>query len=397
MTFQEKILNLESINLLDYINQFSEFVELENTPQSIKWHSEGSVLIHTNMVMEKALEIALQMKNKDDGISIYLGSLLHDFGKVSTTISKSDGKYSAYGHESVGMWKAREFLRKHFPMFGYARREWILNLVEYHGHPKRMAEDESDDLRFKRLSLEVNTEQVYHVEVADFTGRTGESSNTAFQYLDTFKQRCIDLGIWDTYYELPDSRKIPQNAYNLARWKVLFGNMKETDQRKIDVCIKLMSKPPFELMILVGAPGSGKTTHIKTLYPHVQQISMDDERQQLCGTMMDMSRNQEAYDNGFRQLRKNMEHRVNTIWDATSVSRKLRKRLIEVARNNGALISIVVFDLPLEVIKERNAGRERVVPVNVVEDYYKKIQSPKNYEYDKLLIIDQNTPRVGNL
>jgi predicted kinase len=391
MSFQEKILNLEPVNLFEYKDQFPEFVELENTPQSKKWHSEGNVLIHTDMVMEKAREIAVQMENKDDGISTYLGGLLHDFGKPETTVVSADGKCPAHGHEGVGVWKAREFLRKHFPMFGYARREWILSLVEYHGHPKRMAKDGSDDLRFKRLSLEVNTEQVYHVEVADFTGRIGESAETALGYLDSFKQRCIDLGIWDTYYELPNNKGIPQHAYNLARWKVLFGNMKETDEKKMAECVRLMSKPPFELMILVGAPGSGKTTHVKTLYPHVPYISMDEERLKLCGTMMDMSRNQEAYDNCFHQLRKNMEHRINTIWDATSVSRRLRKRLIETARHHGAWVSIVVFDLPLDIIQARNAGRERIVPADIVEDYFKKIQSPKPYEYDRLLVIDEKT------
>ena len=114
MSFQEKILNLEPVDLFEYIEQFPEFVDLEKTPQSAKWHSEGNVLIHTNMVMEKAREIALRMVNKDDGISIYLGGLLHDFGKPEATIVGPDGKCPAHGHEGMGVWKAREFLRKNF-------------------------------------------------------------------------------------------------------------------------------------------------------------------------------------------------------------------------------------------------------------------------------------------
>lgn len=380
------------MNLFEYKDQFPEFVELENTPQSAKWHSEGNVLIHTNMVMEKALALAKTLPNQDDGVSVYLGGLLHDFGKPEATVVGPDGKCPAHGHESVGVWKAREFLRKNFPMFGYARREWILSLVEYHGHPKRMAKDLSDDNRFKQLSLEVNTEQVYYVEVADFTGRIGESADTALEYLEQFKQRCIDLKIWDAYYELPDSRKLSQFAYNLARWKVLFGNMKENDPHKLAQCSEKMDKgTPFELMILVGAPGSGKTTHVQKLYPHVNHISMDEERLRLCGTMMDMSRNQEAYDICFKKLQDAMKARVNTIWDATSVSRKLRKRLIETARLHGGRVSIVVFDLPLDVVLARNAGRDRIVPPEIVTDYYKRIQSPKPYEYDRLMVVDENT------
>jgi predicted kinase len=319
-----------------------------------------------------------------------LGALLHDFGKPETTVIASDGKYPAYGHEGAGMWKAREFLRKHFPMFGYARREWILSLVEYHGHPKRMVKDNSDDIRFKRLSLEVNTEQVYHVGVADFTGRIGESSDIALQHLETFKKRCQDLDIWDKYYEVPNSRDLPQAAYSLLRWKVLFGNVKENDEKKMREALKIMEKSPFELMIMVGVPGVGKSTYIKHFYPHIETISMDEERLHLCGNMLDMSKNQEVYEICLRKLKDHMFRRINTIWDATSVSRKLRKNLINIARQHGAQVSIVTFDLPLDVILERNKGRDRIVPEHVVVDYYKKIQSPKPHEYDRLIVVDKD-------
>lgn len=395
MSFAEKILNLEPVNLFDYKDEFPEFQALERTPQSAKWHAEGNVLIHTNMVAEKALVIAKQLPNPHDGISTYLGSILHDFGKPDTTVVGSDGKCPAHGHEGVGVWRAREFLRKHFPMFSYARREWILSLVEYHGHPKRMVKDGSDDLRFKQLSLEVNTEQVYYVEVADFTGRIGESADTALQYLEQFKQRCLDLNIWDRKYEIPNSKELSQAVYNLARWKILFGNLPEdflTKPEKLKPLIALSQKEPaFELMIVVGAPGSGKSTHIQKLYPHVKTISMDEERKRLCGTMMDMSRNQEAYDNCFKDFRESMKRGENIIWDATSVSRKLRRRLIDVARNAGAKVSIVYFDLPLEIVLERNRNRDRVVPEDVVVDYYTRLQSPKPYEYDRLLVVNENT------
>ncbi len=387
-TFQEKILNLEPVNLFDYKNEFPEFLALEKTPQSAKWHSEGNVLIHTNMVMEKAREIAITMPNQNDGVSIYLGGLLHDFGKPEATVVTADGKCPAHGHEGMGMWTAREFLRKHFPMFGYARREWILSLVEYHGHPKRMAKDESEDLRFKQLSLEANTEQLYHVEIADFTGRIGESADTAIGYLNTFKERCKSLNIWDEKYVVPNTASLSDFEYKQVLWNVLFKGMKEDNTHKIESLQKLMSRGLFELMIVVGAPGSGKTTHIKTLYPHIPSISMDDERARL-GDVMDMSRNQEVYETCFKNLCDVLKTRQSIIWDATSVSRKMRKRLIDVARQHGAIVTIVLFDLPLELVLERNRNRERVVPEDVVRDYYRRIQSPKPYEYDLLRVVNE--------
>ena len=233
-TFQEKILNLEPVNLFEYKEQFPIFKALEATKQSNKWHSEGDVLIHTNMVMEKGLALAKQLPNVNDGISTYLGCLLHDFGKPETTIVTEDGKCPAHGHEGVGVWSAREFLRENFPMFNYARREWILSLVEFHGHPKRMIKDGSDDIKFKKLSLDVNTEQVYNVEVADFTGRIGESADTALLMLDQFRDKCKVLNAWDTKYEIPNMSHLNLFQYNLARWNVLFHGMKENDAHKLE-------------------------------------------------------------------------------------------------------------------------------------------------------------------
>jgi putative nucleotidyltransferase with HDIG domain len=396
MTFQERILNLEPVNLFDYSHeQFPIFADLEKTMQSPKWHSEGNVLIHTNMVMEKALALAKQFDNKQVGINVYLGGLLHDFGKPETTIVTADGKYPAHGHEGAGVWRAREFLREHFPMFGYARREWILSLVEYHGHPKRMAKDGSDDLRFNKLSLEVDTEEVYNVEVADFTGRIGESADTALQYLEDFKRKCEELDIWGKPYLIPNTQDLSHLAYKMILWNVLNSGMK-VDSKRVPEIIRLADKqPPFELRILIGAPGSGKTTYTDTLFPHVKKISMDDERARL-GDIMDMSKNQEVYELCLGKLHEAMKARENVIWDATSVSRKLRKNLINTARKYGAHVSMVVFDLPLEEILRRNTSRERVVPESVVIDYYKRLQSPKPYEYDRLLVVNENT-KVQNV
>lgn len=390
MSFQEKMLKVEPTNLLEYKEEIPELQLLEKCEQSPTWHKEGNVLNHTNMVLEKAHELCQSIPNHNDRVSIYLGALLHDFGKPKTTFQK-EGRIVAYNHEQVGVTKAREFLRKYFPQFGFARREWILSLVEYHGHPKKMMNEEWDDVRLKRFSLEVNTEQVYNVEVADFLGRIGESVHKSTGFLDIFKQKCKELDIWDKYYEIPNVKHLSQFAYNLARWEVLFHFESDTDELFLQKMETLSKKEPAcELMITVGAPGSGKTSHIQKLYPHVKVISPDVERQRWLHNVNDQSKNDFIFNYCYRELSKTLKQRTNVIWDATNCTRKRRKQLIDTARRNGVMVSFLYFDLPLPILLERNEHREKKVPTDIVELFYNTLQSPKPYEYDCLLVVNED-------
>ena len=399
MSLHDKIMNIEPIDLFEYKDQFPILQLLSECPQDKKWHSEGDVLIHTNMVLEVARELCKDIPRQPDKINVYLGALMHDFGKPLTTFEKYPGKLVAYGHEGVGMTAARRFLRDNFD-FDLLRREYILSLVEFHGHPKRMMKDKSKDNKFLKLSLDVNTHQVHAVEIADFKGRIGESADVALQMLENFKLKCKDMGIWNRHYIIPNSAEYSTLLYSLLRWDILNHNLKlDTDsgKRRFDTLSKLADKEPFELMIMVGTPGSGKTTHAETVYSHVNRISMDDERLKICGDINDMSKNQEVYDNCFSRLRDNMRNRVNTIWDSTSVGRKLRKRLIEMARQHGAMISIIYFDLSFDEVMRRNKGRDRIVPDDVIKKFYSSMEFPKSYECERLLIVNEKTPLVTHV
>ncbi len=391
MSLTDKILNIESIDLFEYKDQVPIFKLLAECSQDKKWHAEGDVLTHTNMVLKVARELCKDIPRQPDKINVYLGALMHDFGKPFTTFEKYPGKLVAYGHESVGMTAARRFLREYFD-FDFLRREYILSLVEFHGHPKRMMKDGSKDAKFLKLSLDVNTHQVHAVEIADFMGRKGDSIEDALQMLEKFKMKCKDLGIWNRPYVIPESVDYSQVLYSLLRWDILFNNLKldtAAGKRRFGKLKALSEQNPFELMITIGAPGSGKTTHVKKVYPHIDRISMDEEREKVCGDMNDMSRNTEVFENCLAQLRSNMQKRVNTIWDATSIGRKLRKRLIDMARQHGAMISLIYFDLSMDEVLKRNKERGRNVPEDVVKKFYRNIQTPKSYEYDRLLVVDE--------
>ena len=115
---------------------------------------------------------------------------------------------------------------------------------------------------------------------------------------------------------------------------------------------------------------------------------MDEERIRLCGDVNDMSKNQQVFNNCFKELNKSFKAGENVCWDATSPTRKARKTLINAARQYGAQIHIIFWDLTIATLLERNAGRDKKVPDNIVWKFYKEIETPASYEYEKLTIFD---------
>lgn len=390
MQFKDYFLSLLPINLLEWSSTIPELALLQKTEQNKAWHGEGNVLIHTNMVLEKILPVVKQYSNQEDAVSLYIASLLHDFGKITHTTTKEDGTIVAYGHEGAGVHIAREFLRQYFPEFNYPRREWILSFVEYHGHPKRLAKDDSKAIEYYKLSLASDTKMLYDLEVADFTGRIGISNDTALQLLEKFKTTCEALGIFGNDF-MPNftSKKLPRQVQNTLRWYTL-TNKKITDNIIDDELQKwdVFCKQPFALVLPIGCPGSGKSTYLETVYPHIPQISMDEERLKLCGTMEDMSKNTEVFNNCFKELCSFLANKQSVVWDATSTSRKTRAKLIDCARRYGAQIIMVTFDIPKAVALERNAKRARHVPEHIIERFYTHLQFPAKYEYDILNVVD---------
>jgi len=385
--FHDLIVNCQPIDLRDFKEVVGELLPLESCQQDPQWHGENDVLSHTNLVMKETLEQMQSLREGFPRIALYLAALLHDIGKPDTAAPKKNGHNSFHSHEKMGVWRAKEFLKKYFSEYNYRQRDLILNLVEFHGHPKRMTEDNSKDVRFKRLSLEVPTNLVYHLEIADFKGRIANDIPKSLVVLDEFKKRCEDLGIYGKAYQIPNSKDLTNLQYSLLRWNVLMHKADETDQKVIDRIIKLTEKPLQEFTLLCGPPGSGKTTYRNQLV-NISTICMDDERTRLCGTPNDMSRNQEVFNNCFRAFHKALKAGENVLWDAVAPTRKSRKTLISAARQYGAQVNIIYWDLPISVLLERNVSREKSVPDEIVWKYFKELETPSSYEYDRLVIME---------
>jgi predicted kinase len=211
--------------------------------------------------------------------------------------------------------------------------------------------------------------------------------------LELFKQECQDMGIWKKQYRVPLATHLDNASYSLARWNILMEDAPES-QDTYDEAREMMGKPipPFQLMLMVGAPGSGKTTireQLQKQYPTLKVISMDDRRKEVCGDINDQSKNGQIFGWQERELRKAMKDRQNVLIDATNPTRKLRRTLWRIAREAGALCSAIYFDLKLETLLVRNAAREKRVPDDVVKRFYNAQQFIHPVEADMIRIVTE--------
>lgn len=395
--FHDRIINLQPVDLFQYEDEIPEFKLLHDCEQSPEHHAEGNVLIHCNMAGQTVLQLMeAENINEKDKVLLYIATILHDIGKPCTSVfNEKKNKITAYGHDDAGVPIANEFLKKYFPEFQYKQREVVCRLIEQHMHPRMWIKDGTASvIKFKMLSLAVNTKLLYVLSQADTLGRIAKDMKLSMHLLELFKQNCQDIGVWDKPYRVPLATHLDNASYSLARWNILMHNAAE-DLDTYDEAQATMIQPPkknFQLMLLIGAPGSGKSTireHWIAQSPDIKVISMDDRRKELTGSIEDQSRNNEIFGWQQKELRKAMEARQNTIVDATNTSRKLRKILWDIGRENGALCSAIYFDLSLDTLLERNSKRERHVPDDVVRRFYKTMQSVAPWEADMIRVIDK--------
>lgn len=150
---------------------FPEFVALVGVPQEPEWHPEGSVDLHTLMVVDEARKLIDDLPHSKQ-VTVMLGALCHDFGKPATT-QFFDGRWRSHAHDEAGVVPTLSFLDKLgiYTLDGYDVRAQIVQIVRYHLTPGMFYKSQPGDGAFRRLARKVEPDLLYRVAKADSLGR----------------------------------------------------------------------------------------------------------------------------------------------------------------------------------------------------------------------------------
>jgi predicted kinase len=135
--------------------------------------------------------------------------------------------------------------------------------------------------------------------------------------------------------------------------------------------------PSRSLVLLSGAPGSGKSTFAKRHFLWTQIVSSDRCRAMVCDDEENMAVHHQTYSLLQHIVRLRLSLGRFTVIDSTALERKHRIHYVSLAKDYHFHPVAILFDVPYELCVQQNERRDRRVPLEAIRHYHAMLQETK--------------------
>ena len=154
-----------------------------------------------------------------------------------------------------------------------------------------------------------------------------------------------------------------------------------------------------KLIIMVGLPGSGKSTRAKelaALEKSCEILSSDAIRKELSGSEQDQTQNDIVFKLLYQRMNKLLSEGKSVIIDATNTTLKSRRRILSECKI-PCYKEVQLVLTPTEECMSRDASRERSVGKEVIYKFEASFQCPQYFEgFDAIICEEWEVPCSDN-
>ena len=315
-----------------------------DTPQSAPHHREGTVWVHTQMCINELLQMkAYQDLPRCDQEVVFLGLLLHDIAKCSTTVvDPESGRIGHPGHSRKGAVDARTALWDAGVPF--TQRESICRLVQSHQYPMwalaGSRTGKSPEYLVRWLSWQLSLRMLAILAEADMRGRICDDAQTALDNIELFRMMASDEGCLDSPRRFADDH---------TRMNYFQGADVHPD-------FSLFQESGSHVTLMCGLPASGKNTWVEHNRKTLPVVSFDDAREEL-GLRHGKAEGVVAH-HAIDKAKALLRAKAPFVWNATHLSSQMRQKSLDLCMRYGATVEIVYLEQPRAELLNRNDLRD---------------------------------------
>ncbi|MEM7152182.1 MAG: AAA family ATPase [Myxococcota bacterium] len=355
----------------DALDRDFEWVRaMRGCPQDPYFHAEGDVWIHTRMVCEEmALLAAFRDAEPALRLRLFAAALLHDVAKPRCTVEE-DGRIRSPGHSPAGALDARRILWQ----LGLPRpeREAICALIRYHQVPYHWASRRDSQRLVIRLSQTAVLQHLSWLAEADLRGRHCDDRAAQLENNALFAEYVDELGCLQGPWPFANDHA-----------RLMFFRRPDRDPHW-----EAFDDTRFRVTVMSGLPGAGKSSWIAAHAADQPIIELDAIRRELGispaesqGKVIDVARS---------RAREHLRRDQPFVWDATSLTRSLRARIVNLGLDYGARVRVVHVEAPADLLFERNRDRPYPVPNAVLERMIQRWDPPDPTEAHEITFVDND-------